>query len=99
MVSKIKLLDMAKLTSGLTLTGGIDEDAKAIQVDDKIFVKHLDAYYPVIFEKDVVFRIVMMLKKSKMTHDERVCLHFLAADLGIEDIVEEELFKDGPCSY
>jgi hypothetical protein len=93
MTEKITLLDMAKLTGGATLTYA-DGERYAVQMGDKIWVKHLGAYHSMIFEKDIIHKLVMMLRGTKLTQDERVCLHYLAYDLGIEDELERELFGD-----
>jgi hypothetical protein len=91
MTKTIKLLDMAKLTSGLTM---MNKDEYAVKVQDKVFVKTLglegEGYYPVVFEKDIVHRIKMLLHGAN-TDSERALLMFLAYDLGFEDELKKEL--------
>jgi hypothetical protein len=86
MVNTIKLLEMAKLTSGRTLQSS---DEFAVAVNDKIWVRHLDAYYPVIFEKDIAHRIRMLIHGAK--NEETIAsLKFLAYDLKFEEELEKE---------
>jgi hypothetical protein len=88
MTKEISLLEMAKLTSGQTM---MRKDDLAVSMDNKYFVRSFgengDAYYPVIFEKDIVHRIKMLLYRADTT-SERALLSYLAYDLGFEDEIK-----------
>lgn len=97
MTKNIELLDMAKMTYGQTMKRG---DEYAVSVDGKVFVKTFDVtingkgnketYCPVIFEKDIIFNIKMLLHGDR-TAGERAVLLYLAYELGIEDeLVDKE---------
>jgi len=93
MKTKITLLEMAKLTNGQSLQE--DHSTRyAIECDDKIWVKHLNAYQPVLFEKDLIHELSLLLLKNTITHDERTCLHYLAHKLNIEDQLYEKMFGE-----
>lgn len=85
MTKQINLLEMAKITEGQTVRSKEDF---AVSMEDKVWVRSWgengDAYYPVIFEKDLVHRIRIMLYGAK-TEGERALLMYLAYDLGFED--------------
>jgi hypothetical protein len=93
MKQRYSLLDIAKLTDGL-IRCDEDGDRYAVKTEDKIFVKHsLDnAYYPVLFEKDLIRALKLILMKQEMSHDARTILHYLAYELSIEDELEQEMF-------
>jgi len=77
------------MTEGQTATR--KEDI-AVSMDNKIWVRSVgekgDAFYPVIFEKDLVHKIKMLLFGAK-TEGERALLMWLAYDLGFEDEVNQ----------
>jgi hypothetical protein len=91
MTKNIRLLDMAKLTYGQSMARG---DDLAVSVDGKVFVKSFEvppnggvgreAYCPVIFEKDIIHHIKMLLHGDR-TEGERAALMYLAYELGLED--------------
>lgn len=89
MRTQISLLEMIKLTEGQTV---MRKEDLAVSMEDKVWVKSWgengDAYYPVIFEKDLVHKIKMLLFGAK-TEGERALLMWLAYDLGLEDEIKE----------
>lgn len=92
MERKITLLDMAKLTEGKTLLPSGNPNDHAVLIDDIIFVKHLDAYYPILFERDLIHELSLLLLGNSINNDERTCLHYLAHKLNIEDQLYEKMF-------
>jgi len=94
MTKKITLLDMAKLTEGITLLPSGDPDNHAVKIDDVIFVKHLNAYYPILFERDLIHELSLLLLGDNINHNERTCLHYLAHKLNIEDQLYEKMFGE-----
>jgi hypothetical protein len=92
MTKNVRLLDMAKMTCGQTMTSS---DEFAVSMENKYFVKSFDvnlkgeAYCPVIFEKDIVHHIKMLLHGAN-TEGERAILMYLAYELGLEDEILKE---------